>query len=313
MLSVIDILRRRAARGGGPPYGDGASVALCVEGGAMRGVISAGMVSALEALGLTGSFDAAYGSSAGSLNAAYFLAGQAALGATIYYDDINNRRFIDLRRPLRNRPIVNLDFLVDDIVGRRKRLDVARVLASTTPLSVLATHVASATAVRLDKFADAHDLVAALRASATMPIVAGGPGGFRGGEYFDASLTEPIPVPTAEADGHSHILVLLTRPGEEARTLSLLDRVLVIPRLKRLSPALAAKFIDRGEAYRSLLNHIAAGSGPLGRAVVFGIRPMPPGVGKLERRRDLLQQGAERGYRAVMQAFDPTSPSPTAS
>jgi predicted patatin/cPLA2 family phospholipase len=310
---VIEILRRRAARGGGPPYGDGASVALCVEGGAMRGVISAGMVSALEALGLTHAFDAVYGSSAGSLNAAYFLAGQAALGTTIYYEDINNRQFIDLRRLLLNRSVLNLDFLINDVVARRKRLDVAKVMASDTPLSVLATHVASATAERLRHFADERELVAAMRASATMPIVAGEPSVFRGAQYFDASLTEPIPVPTAEADGHSHILVLLTRPGEEARSLSLLDRVLVIPRLRRISPALAAKFIDRGEPYTSLLKRIEAGTGPLGRAVVFGIRPLPPGISKLERRRDRLVQGAERGYRAVMQAFGATSPSPTGS
>ena len=305
MSSVIDILRRRAGRGG-PPRGDGASVALCVEGGAMRGVISAGMVSALEALGLREAFDAVYGSSAGSLNAAYFLAGQASLGTTIYYENINNRRFIDVLRPLRRRPIVDFDFLMDDVVSRAKRLESARVLACRTPLFVLATDVATARSVKLHGFADAGDLVGAMRASATMPIVAGGPRPFRGGRYFDASLTEPIPVPTAETDGHTHVLVLLTRPREHARTLSVMDRVLVIPRLRRISPVLAAKFIDRGEPYTSLLEQIALGTGPLGRAVVAGIRPLPPGVGKLERRRARLVQGAEAGYRAVMRAFETT-------
>ena len=67
----------------------------------MRGVVSAGMVSALEELGLTHAFDAVYGSSAGAINAAYFLAGQARLGTTIYYEDINNARFIDLAAPAR--------------------------------------------------------------------------------------------------------------------------------------------------------------------------------------------------------------------
>ena len=67
-----------------------------------------------------------YGSSAGAINAAYFLAGQARLGTTIYYEDINNAQFIDLLRPLRGRPIVDLGFLLDDVVdateatGRRR-------------------------------------------------------------------------------------------------------------------------------------------------------------------------------------------------
>ena len=97
---MIDLLRARVARGSRAPHRDGASIALAVEGGAMRGVISAGMVSALEDLGLVDAFDAVYGSSAGAINAAYFLAGQARLGTTIYYEDINNAEFIDLARAL---------------------------------------------------------------------------------------------------------------------------------------------------------------------------------------------------------------------
>ena len=63
---VAEILRRRAARTAGRRTATARSVALAVEGGAMRGVVSAGMVSALEALGLVDAFDAVYGSSAGA-------------------------------------------------------------------------------------------------------------------------------------------------------------------------------------------------------------------------------------------------------
>ena len=127
---MIDLLQARAARGSRAPHGDGARIALAVEGGAMRGVVSAGMVSALEHLGMTHAFDAVYGSSAGAINGAYFLAGQANLGTTIYSEDINNRRFIDMRRPLTGRPIVDLGFLIDDVATRLKPLDTARVLSA---------------------------------------------------------------------------------------------------------------------------------------------------------------------------------------
>ena len=43
------------------------------------------------------------------------------LGATIYHDDINHRAFIDLLRPLRGKPILDLDFLVDDVMGSKSR------------------------------------------------------------------------------------------------------------------------------------------------------------------------------------------------
>ena len=300
---MISLLLARAARGSRAPHGDGARIALCVEGGAMRGVVSAGMVSALEELGLSQAFDAVYGSSAGAINAAYFLAGQARLGTTIYFENINNSRFISLARPLAGRPIVNLGFLIDEIALKQKPLDTARVLSSAAPLTVMATDVTSATRAPLRDFEDARALFGAMRAGATMPVVAGPPVTFRGRAYLDASLTEPIPVPTAESDGCTHALVLLTRPSETARATTAFDRAYVLPRLRRVSPALADLYSGRGEPYAALLSCIAAGRGPSGTAAVMGIRPGPPSVSKLERSADRLTNGARRGYEAVMRAF----------
>lgn len=303
MSDVIEILRARRSRGSRPPHGDAHRVGLVVEGGAMRGVVSAGMVSALEHLGLAHAFDAVYGSSAGALNAAYFLAGQAAVGTTIYYENINNRAFIDLRRALLGRPIVNLEYLIDDVAIRRKPLDAARVLASAIPLGVLATDVERATSVVLRDFKDPASLMNAMRAGATMPIVAGRPVRHENRQYFDASLTEPIPVPSAEAEGCTHVLVLLTRPSESARKTTLFDRVFVLPQLNRLSPALAKLYLDRGRPYTSLLENIAAGTGPLGRTKVLGLRPVPPVVSKLETDASRLKDAARRGFDAVIAAF----------
>ena len=47
----------------------GARLALVVEGGGMRGAVTGGMAQALHEHGLGEAFDAAYGSSAGTLNA----------------------------------------------------------------------------------------------------------------------------------------------------------------------------------------------------------------------------------------------------
>jgi predicted patatin/cPLA2 family phospholipase len=298
---VIALLRRR--RGRIPPFDDHASIALVVEGGAMRGVVSAGMVSALESLELTHAFDAVYGSSAGAINAAYFLAGQAALGTTIYSEDINNRSFIDMRRAVGTKPIVDLGFLLDDVAAHRKPLDYARVLSSKVPLTVVATDVATGERVALGPFASPAELRSALRASATMPIFAGQPVSHAGREYFDASLTEPIPVPTAEAAGHTHVLVLLTRPSEAERRTTWFDRLYVLPKLKRISPALAQKYRHRGGPYAQLLAGIAAGRGPEGRAIVCGLRPEAPVVDMLETDATLLRGAATRGYAAVMSAF----------
>jgi predicted patatin/cPLA2 family phospholipase len=279
-------------------------VALAVEGGAMRGVISAGMVSALEALGLTNAFDAVFGSSAGSINAAYFLAGQARLGTSIYFEDINNRRFIDLGRAFRGRAIFDLQFLLEDVAVRRKPLDVEKVLGAFSPLTVLATDVDAETAVPLAGFEDAGQLFAALRAGATMPVVAGQPHPYEGRRYLDASITQPIPVPAAEMAGHANVLVLLTRDGTMRPRPSAFDRYFVGPRLRRLSPSLAAKYLGRATRYATLMQQIKLGIGPGGRARLVGLSVEGLRISKLERRADVLRAGARLGYEAVMRAFD---------
>ena len=270
----------------------------------MRGVVSGGMVLALQQLGLVHAFDAVYGSSAGAMNGAYMLAGQAPFGTTIYYEDINNRNFIDFGRPLHGRPIVDLDYLVDDVMIRRKRLDVEAVLRSPVPLHMLATHVSSGERHVFSSWKDRDDFMHGLRAGASMPVAAGPPYAYRDTHYWDAVMTEAIPVRTAEASGFSHIVALLTRPrGHGGPRISLVDRLVVLPRIRRVSPALADRYQARGQEYAELVNSAWRESGPGGRAAVLPIGPPSLIVGKLEKRRDVLVQGAIAGALAVFDAF----------
>ena len=75
--AVAERLRRRALDGG---RDDGARLALAIEGGGMRGAVSAGMAIAIDELGLTDAFDAVYGASAGALNGVWLLSGNPADG-----------------------------------------------------------------------------------------------------------------------------------------------------------------------------------------------------------------------------------------
>ncbi|GLW06000.1 hypothetical protein Misp01_11300 [Microtetraspora sp. NBRC 13810] len=63
---VLRVLADRVRRGSRPgERRDGHRVALAIEGGGMRGTISAGMALALYESGMTHAFDAVYGASAG--------------------------------------------------------------------------------------------------------------------------------------------------------------------------------------------------------------------------------------------------------
>src|SRR5215472_2229069 len=76
---VVALLRNRRDQGSLPgERTDDRRVALVIEGGGMRGVVSAGMTAAIEQLGFTNTFDEVHGASAGAFNAAFLLAGQAS-------------------------------------------------------------------------------------------------------------------------------------------------------------------------------------------------------------------------------------------
>lgn len=63
---ALALIAARLAAGYGPgAAGDGHRLALAIEGGGMRGTITAGMALGLHELGLTSVFDDVYGSSAG--------------------------------------------------------------------------------------------------------------------------------------------------------------------------------------------------------------------------------------------------------
>ena len=73
---VLNLLRQRRDEGSLPgKRSDEAKLGLAVEGGGMRGVVSASMLTAIDDLGFANCFDEIYACSSGAINAAYYLAG----------------------------------------------------------------------------------------------------------------------------------------------------------------------------------------------------------------------------------------------
>ncbi|SMF29812.1 Predicted phospholipase, patatin/cPLA2 family [Tistlia consotensis] len=208
---LLEILRARRAAGGGPPFDDPHLVALVAEGGAMRGVIAGGMVTALEEAGFADCFDLMVGTSAGACALAYLRAGQARLGTSIYFEDINNRSFIDTRRPLRGRAIVDIDFLVDRVFREVKPLDHRRLASPGPRLLAVATDVDRGEGVALEGFENRERAYEVLRATTRMPLLAAGPVEIDGRRYIDGSAADRIPIAYAQRLGATHVLVILTR------------------------------------------------------------------------------------------------------
>jgi predicted patatin/cPLA2 family phospholipase len=298
---VLALLRERAAAGAQPGVrADAQRLALVLEGGGMRGVVSAGMASALEHRRLLGCFDLVVGTSAGALNGAAFLAGVVDGCLTAYHASFATRRFINPYRLLIGRAAIDVAFTLDHVdegldVGRH-----ARTVASRTPLHCSAVDVETALVEDLTDLRSEDELRCALLASSRMPWIGGAPVEFRDRRWLDGGLAEPIPHRLAAELGATHVLVLMTRPLGVARTPPprLANRI-IERRLHKLNPQLVELHHRRASDYERVVGMLADATGePAQPPFTFALR-LPrgaPEVGQLERRATVLEAAGQLAF-----------------
>jgi predicted patatin/cPLA2 family phospholipase len=292
---VLDLLARRAS-GGDAQRSDGARLALALEGGGMRGVVSAGMAAAIERLELTGCFDLVVGTSAGALNGAALLAGVAGACATAYHSAFTTRRFINPYRLLIGRAAVDVAFTLDHADPEGLDADRhERTAASPIPLHCVAVDVDRAAPVVLSELDSVKDLRDALLASSRMPWLGGAPVRFRGRRFLDGGVAQSIPYRTALDLGATHVLVLQTRPWDvPLEPASRLADWIISRRLRALNPALLDLYRRRPADYEAAVGELAeATHRPVTHPpFLYGLR-LPggtPTVSRLERDAQTLRR-----------------------
>jgi predicted patatin/cPLA2 family phospholipase len=336
---VLQVLRERRDSGSQPgARTDEYRVGLALEGGGMRGVVSAAMITALEDLGLTDAFDAVFGASSGSVNAAYFLAGDSWYPLSIYYDDLTTTLFLDFRRALRGKPMLNLDYAFDIIVERLKPLDFGTLLSSPIEFHIAVTSVDDKATLTACRFAGKEDMKAALRASGWLPVATRGTAMFRDKRVIDGGVLVSHPFRFALDDGCTHVLSLSTRPIQPPRQRpSLLQRFTAM-RLNRMRAGLGDGFLRsihlyakeravlararteppaasellaldqeaNGRSQLARINLDRSVRGPVPDPFVLDLAPLAgtPQVKRHEMDRGLLIQGARSAYEVIVLAIE---------
>ncbi len=309
---VVALLRRRREVGSKPgARADGRRIALVIEGGGMRGVVSAGMTAAIEQLGLTDAFDEVHGASAGAFNAAFLIAGQATYLTGLYPHGFGNPRFVSARRMLRGGAPFDMDYVIREVWRTERPLRTERILESAIELHCTATDVDSAQIVDLTGLSSDDEIRAAMLASARLPWLAGGPVEFRGRRLLDATLAEAVPVLHSRQTA-TDLLVLQTRPhGVAHKPLSygvgnLTDRYLL-----NINPALVELRRTRSARYDALVGQLAREARNRDAVpAVCVIRP-PAGsltVGQMESRAARMAAAGGYGFRTAWMALEGRDP-----
>lgn len=211
-----EVLRALVRRRDAGSHADGLRIALVIGGGGMRGAYCGGMAHALEEACLAGAFDAVYGSSAGAYIGAGLLLGNGRGSAHIFFDSMADRAFIDLRRLRTRRPVVSLDHLLEEIMVTSHPMPWEQLRDQPVPLNIVATAVDDLTGHVL-RPSTTEEWKLALRATSSIPFLAGRPVKLFGRRWIDGAVSEPLPVVRALEDGATHVLVLVNRTQQDLR------------------------------------------------------------------------------------------------
>ena len=224
---------------------------LVLEGGAMRGLFTAGVIDVWMTAGIT--FDGLVGVSAGACFGCNYKSRQP--GRVIRYNKrlAKDPRYCSWRSLLKTGDLFNVDFCYREIPFELDPFDVAAYEANPMEFHLSVTDCATGKPVyrRLDK-ADA----AAFRwiqASASMPLVSR-PVAIGGHEYLDGGLSDGIPLAYFERMGFDRNVVVTTRPHGYRKFASW--KVALTKIFLRRYPAVYRALATRHEWYNRTLEYI---------------------------------------------------------
>jgi predicted patatin/cPLA2 family phospholipase len=289
---------------------DGETIGLVVQGGGMRGVYSMGALAALEEMGFGQCFDHVVGSSAGALNGAYFITGQASYGVETYIHYLTQGRFVN---PFRLNKIVDIDYLVDHIGKKARPLDLHTLQSARTTLHISLTECSDGQTRYVTNRMPHIDLWEAFRASAAMPILYNKTVNIGGSLYVDGSLRARVPIQRVVEHGCRSIVVILTMPPSHRITSKHpWIQSLSWPATRNYSAALRLALFGEDADYNALKSDLACDnpriSGCANRVVVIAPRRRPEFLSTITTDPGHLRQCALEARADTWHAFGQSPP-----
>lgn len=228
-----------------------AKTGLVLEGGAMRGLFTAGVLDVFMERGIK--FDGLIGVSAGACFGCNFKSGQ--IGRVIRYNKRFSRdpRYCSWKSLFTTGDLFGAQFCYRELPKKLDVFDVAAYESNPMEFHIVATDAATGKAVykKLERADDtALDWI---RASASMPLVSR-PVEIDGKSYLDGGLSDGIPLKYFESIGFSRNVVITTRPHGYRKFPSAKIRLLK-PFLRRY-PAVYEALKTRYRWYNKTLEYI---------------------------------------------------------
>ncbi|EPE2695344.1 patatin-like phospholipase family protein [Vibrio alginolyticus] len=272
------------------------SRALIVEGGAMRGVFSCGILDHFLASEFS-PFDSFWGVSAGASNLAAYLAKMPGRNLKIYLDYSLRKEFISPSQLLRGGDMMNLDWMWN-VTLEELGIDKSALKADSRPFFLGVTLQDNGQAEY--HLPDVDDLAETMKASSALPVLYRNGVSLNGIQYVDGGVSDALPVAEAINRGAKKIMVLRSQPASYQKPrgrFSALTR-----RMLKETPGLIEPMLTREVRYNQTLALI--NNPPPGIEI---IQVCPPETFKLKRLsrspaplRHAYELGIEAGKEAII-------------
>lgn len=262
--------------------------ALIMEGGAMRGMFTCGVLDVFMEEGIT--FDAAAGVSAGAVLSCNYKSGQ--IGRALRYNKkyAKDPRYCSIRSLIKTGDLYGTDFCYREIPDSLDIFDRKAFCENPMPFYVGATDVFTGKPVYHNcTKCDETDMLW-MRASASMPLLS------RivevdGYSLLDGGISDPVPYRHMEELGYNKNVIILTQPLSYRKR-----RSRALPLIKIMMkeyPAVISAMGMRHKVYERQLNEIRKREN-MGEALV--IRPQKPlGIRRTEKNSEKLDRVYQAG------------------
>ena len=262
--------------------------ALIMEGGAMRGMFTCGVLDVFMEEGIA--FDAACGVSAGAVFSCNYKSGQ--IGRAIRYNKkyAKDARYCSIRSLIKTGDLFGADFCYREIPDKLDIFDRKAFSENPMPFYVGATDVLTGKSLFHNcENCDEEDMLW-MRASASMPLLS------RivevdGHSLLDGGISDPIPYKYMESLGYNRNIIILTQPQNYKKRKG--RSVPIIKLMMKKYPAIISAMEKRHEVYSTQLKEIKERE-EKGEALV--IRPPKSlGIGRTEKNAQKLERVYQEG------------------
>lgn len=238
---------------------------LILEGGAMRGMFTAGVIDVMMERGIT--YDAICGVSAGAVFGCNYKSGQ--IGRVIRYNAkyCKDKRYCSIRSLLKTGDLYGADFCYRELPETLDIFDTEAYRKNPTVFYVVCTDVETGKPIykRCDK-GTGEDLLW-MRASASLPMVSR-PVEIDGRMLLDGGMADSIPLRFMEGIGYDKNVVVLTRPADYRKSPSKKTELMRL--FLHRYPTLVEAIRNRPEMYNETIAYITEKEE---KGEVFVIRP----------------------------------------